>query len=359
MNRNLHGIVSTVALATILAIGSGFSLISHQGHHGWWSDTHVPAWQADVHHIEDRNVFWSHADGQLTSRFQEELAQMEADQQFIQDVSALHLDAETAPELLAAARGRLWHVGDRLYDVERLHELGLLTDASARINQSAFHPELLETITVLNTRGLEATKGKLPIKPAEPVWFVKTLASDLMVWPAWMWVWLLLSAVMLRVHSFTRDKEDEGTIYHHVMKKSGQPIGRLLLFLQMAPLLAIMGLVDLTNSAVKKANRAIAIARHPNSSEVRRATKALATLKKTGASAEQIQEAQEVLREWTLYDPEQASRSEGSPSRAQRQQRDALAEVERLKGQLTAHEELDQLRGEPTRRPKRREGVPN
>lgn len=358
MNRNLRGIVSTVALATILAIGSGFSLISHQGDHSWWSDIHVPAWQAEVELIEDRNVFWSHADGQLTSRFQEELAQMEADQQFIQDVSALHLDVEVSPEVLAAARGRLWHVGDRLYDVERLHELGLLTDASSRINQSAFHPQLLETVTVLNTRGLEAAMGKLPTKPAEPIWFMKTLASSLMVWPAWMWTWLILSVVMLRVHSFTRDREDEGTIYHHVMKKSGQPIGRLLLFLQMAPLLVLMGLVDLTSSVVKMANKALAIARHPNSNEVRRATKALATLKRTGASAEQIQEAQEVLREWTIYDPDQVSRTEIPQSRQERQQREALRDVGQLRGQLEAHEELDQLQG-PARRPKRRDKVPS
>jgi hypothetical protein len=356
MNRNLRGVVSTLVLSAIIGAFSVSTLLVHQRSHDSWSDVSIPEWQADVQLVQDQNTFWSHADGQLVTQLPEELALMHADQQFIQDVSALHLEVGTAPELLAAARGRLWHVGDRLYDAERLHELGLLTDVSSRINQSSFHPELIEAVTALNTHGLEAAKAKLPTRPTEPVWSTKTLVSDLMVWPTWIGAWLAFSILMLGAHTLTRNKEDEHGVYHHVMKKSGEPIGRFLLFMQMAPTLLLLGLGELSVTLVKMANMALAIARHPNSSEVRSATKALADLKKTGASTEQIQEAQEVLRAWTLYDPDQTFMPESNLSRAQRKQRDALAQVDRLRRQLTADKELDQL---PAQCPKGREKVPS
>ncbi|NQV89137.1 MAG: hypothetical protein HQ488_02340 [Parcubacteria group bacterium] len=339
MRRNFYGIVSTLVFACIIGLVTTVSHYEYMEDHRSWSDTTIPAWQDDAQHVQDLNMFWNYAAGiHITGD-----PFFEADQQFVQDVSALHIDTETSPELLAQARGRLWHVGDRLYNTERLVELGLLTDDSSRINQSAFHPELLEDIDALHTKGLDAVLSEAPTKPEKPVWYMKTFASNLSVWPVWMPTWLIFSILIMMVYGIVRlDNEgSEVSIYHNVMKRSGEPIGRLLLFLQMAPVLVFMGLVDLTINAVKTGNKALAIARHPNSSEVRLGTKALAALKKAGASEHQIEEAEAVLRSWTLYDPDQAERADTPKTRRDRKLRDALRDVEQLRGQLDAHREVD------------------
>ncbi len=341
MNRTLRGIISTMALVAFVAMFSGVSQHEYQSAHDQWSNTTVPAWEAESHLVTERNMFWGHADGiQITGH-----PFFEADQQFVQDVNALYLDEDASPEMVVEARGRLWHGGNRLYEPRRLANLGLIDTSGPRIDQSAFAPDLLEAITLLQTEGLDAIKSELPIKPAEPRSRLKYLANKLVVWPMWLIAWSFLSLFMLAAHSASRPSYENnrptGSVYYNVMKKPGQPIGRLLLFLQMAPILTLIGLGNLAVTLIFEIQRAVAIARHPNSKEVRRASKALATLRRTGASADQIAEAEGVLRSWTLYEPDQDLRPDTKATRQQRLQQEALTEVQQLRGQLVAHHEVD------------------
>lgn len=338
MNRSNNTAGVTLVSLVVILLAGGIAWSVHEDATKAYTDSSLPTWEATCQEVREGNYFWKATAG--TSRGGA------MDRAFVDDVYTTHLAPNPDASELLAAREHLMNA-EAEYNVTMLERLGFV-DPIVTSTPSALQPtsEFLAQLSLFKEQGLDAVVQPLPPAPVKPDYWAMIGFRWLAAFPHWLVAWGILSGLFYAIYAACAKSFKE--VYGGVVHESGEWFARLVMFLEMAPLLIVLGAGELAIKGTKVASRAVGAAskeavetlgevrhdlKHPNRKQIRHARRLLKRLERLGASGEAIDQARKVLSGWQEV-PQTPAMQQTRTDPRQRRIEEAQDQVARLGAEL-------------------------